>query len=650
MSSMALIDSSLSRRWKQFLAGPSCDVLLVSLVVARFLAYWVGALIHRPDDPLSVVAMYRYSETGYFTLIGAFLHNTFGDTTALETYEQGIRPTLVSVFPHGLFLRLFGFWGFAILDVLVPIAVYFLFKSLIQRLSGHVVVARLLAFIVCMRVGKIGSALVGEYFPEFWGHKVPRPFVTEIFFLGALVLMGRIAWVSTPGKPVPWKSWLGLSAALALLAQTQQYHAFSLLMPLGLLTLCVFIRYRGMERVKLVGALLLAGVVGIVCLWPMIAQRGMPMDEFERRILVVPFTLDRMPSPWLFYGEGDIVAIFAAVMTLVLGAWAFVAIRRHAGNEDRFGLHLMNATALLMAFSSFIAPWVTVAAFSKLFCVVHFYMAFLTISSASLLISASILLRLYRSSPSWRMPLWAGSFAVAGLAFALWGAHVGKHIVSIQTSPAVLVENSYEDRKVDFRSPFVALVKELEKPEYASAKVVATPDAQICSWWHVARKGFAYLPDATTTVLTDAQLEKRLLDQCQAMGMNEAQFRTWIRTPYNLLYSLLFERYVAYRLYQAFPLECYRPEDKAKFLSTERTLIDCFHFTLPQTEEDRLAAAFTARTGQPPKHPLDLLVIHTEEPFRPDPAHWEMKYENELFGLYQPMKDGTAARAASSTP
>ncbi|MEM7383884.1 MAG: hypothetical protein AAF514_02980 [Verrucomicrobiota bacterium] len=618
------------------------DAVFVFLILLRFAFYWVGQSAQRPEEPLSVAAIYRDIEPGYHTHFSSIWHPTTGETTIKEHYGEGIRSfPFPSLLPHGILLGLFGAPGIVLADLIIPLLFYFLLRGIVSRLSGNLFMGQLFSLAISLQAHKLSEKLIG--LPHFWGDKTPRPFVAELFFLSVLLLIIVIVRALALNQPLKSRVWIAFMASYALLIQCHFYLASALLAPVLLTFGFALFKARGRSDRKSWAAWSIGALAGLICLAPFVFQRLHEHEDIPRRMGVNAMSLGELPNPVELYGDHPSIhpLLFLSLIlfvALVLLPFLFQKLK----NGERQAALFFLGVAVLIASLSLAAPYINAFILGKLVIILRYEDAFFKAASYALLIEVCLFLSLIAPTAIFRRLARPATGVLLLLSLLVLGLQARQAFTKVQTRPSSFQDYRYRhavEEGVDYRNLFSELVRHLEGPAYSGDLVLGSFDTQVTAWWTTYRSGFTYSPDPTTCYLPDEVLETRVLELCRLLGMSEEQFIEWSHRGHNIIYSLFLQKYHATKFHLPYPIDDYSESDQARIHDPNARLIHPFIFCLPLSEEKRLVEAYRKipkGTGHLSGE-LDLLLVSKREPFRPDVKGLglEKRFENEGFILYQ---------------
>ncbi|MBD2325761.1 hypothetical protein [Alkalinema sp. FACHB-956] len=670
-------------------------------------SYWLLNRMQHSGESLPVSALYRGGDMEYYPLINAVGQLQWGEFALWEKLETGVGAfPWVSVSFHGLLERFLGIHGFWVADGLVTIAYYSLMTLVLRAfglglgweigLAGLLttgVIGGVLAEVsdvifnhlsqipsaafnrlllvlliglgcilsyVTVRFTALGSrrnqwfrlaiAAMALTFPvlfssvviPFWGGRIPRPFVTELFWLFQLGSLAAL-FVQRERYVGHWRIWAGLGISFSLLLQGDFHSAVVLAIANSTVMICLCWQLRqqsGQQRacIQGIGVSFLAAMVTSIPFW---IQRSLANPDATTRLGVFP--VDRghllfLPSELPYY----------LLVGLLLWGW-FLGLAGDRSAQSRRGLGLI---AILSVAACFALPISTVI-LGQTVQIYQFFDRFLRVMGFGLVIYGSYGLRqlFQRVQPEGLPQRWRAIGLATGLALALLfpfreaqalvsnGQHVRADFPEWQALP-------------DYRHNFNALVAELAKPEYHSAKVLGTLDVQVYAWWVTFQNGASYLPEAPLTTVSDREIEARLLSFCKLLNLSPQAFVGLINRSYTNLFWLGHGKYQASRAYTYAPLSDYFPAVQQQIGRTG--LLNSLSVALPISEQRRLLETYWQTPGPTGSNSklessklenskldsprLDIIVLTQDaslqgaSPIDPD---FELTYENPAFRLWR---------------
>lgn len=611
------------------------DAFLCFLVVLNFSLWWVGQHYQHPDDAISVLAMYR-EEPGYHPLFRSMGEPTLGETVIYEEYGQGIRfMPIPSLMPFGILIKLFGPYGYIVADAIIPVLFYLCMRKFATLLGGDLLVARIFAFFCTLRTYKFLEVLIGFKFPLIWGYKIPRPFVSELYFIGALIFI--LALILQPQRSQRQR-WIWLAVLIGLVAQSQFYFLLPLVVAASVAAVFALLDcYKdGKQLRQLFVTWCWCIAIGLVVFLPFIVQRLNESDDIHQRMGLVAMNLSSMPSIFAFYGDNPennalICFLLAAVALAIVAFYALI----HPNPEVRKG-HI-RATQVLgwLLLVSLLSPWLVVYLLNQTLLLHHFEKSFIAISSYCLLGCGLMLMKLPQSETIRNGIRKIILTSTAMVSLLLFSSQIWYYFTASPPPHTGVFDSSFDKHGTAYRKEFSKLADFLETRADEGDKVLGSFDTQVNSWWSSFGGGFVYSPDPTNSLASNEKLEFRVLEVAKIMRMPEAEFRLWVRDPYNIVYFLLLHKYAASRHYTASDLSDYHEEDLAKAWNEDTRVNDANVFVMPRSEEERLTKAMLALPDVAPQHRLDLLVVASPVVGEPSSERFEMVYSSDIFRVYK---------------
>lgn len=613
------------------------DALLAGLAVAAMLTYWVTGLRR---DPIDVVTIYRDGDYEYFPLVAGLAEPTLGDPIHWEDHGEGVVSfPLPSLLPHAVATRVFGAYGFLVLDVLLVTAVYAIVAALLRALLIPRPLAALLAF-----ASACGSApplqevlgLLGLWVTPLWGIRFPRPLVADVYLLLSCLLLLRLV---AHGAHQRAREWALAGATLGLVVQSEPYAAPTLIavhlagavhLALGPL--------RGERRRLLLRLSAALAAFALVCSF-YVVQRVVEDPGVPARLGLFPIARGtEVPSFW----PTSRWPLVLTVLTLALSARHDPGPERRRALACLAGLVGVSAAALpgtCLLLGKTIQPY-HFAYMNRLFCTLA---AYACVGAAVAWLARAIagsdrpLARRARGRAGVAVAAGAGAWLVLGQLEEATGQRVraAKRSSHLRTDLDYHFELTAND---DYRRHFDALVQTLRSPAYADARVLGTLDAQVLAWWSLHGGRFAFAPGPFMTTAPDALVEERLLRLLALLDLEEARLGDLLDVRYVNAYFFGHAKYQASRARTFAPLSDYTPEARARISST--TFFDSWNLELPLSERRRLEARYREqRRSTEPLPRLDVIVLlndAVQRDLRPDPARFVLTHESAVFRVYRP--------------
>lgn len=631
-------------RTRPFRSSAVIQAVFFVLVVIKSAAYWIGSAIQRPNDPLSTIVLYRGKDIESFPIVKTLGHFGLGEPALYETYNHGVlQERLIPWIGHAFLFRFLGASGFIVADLLLT-PLRFVLLSWVLRLSGvgRSVAIAVSAVLTCSAIDDFG-----EVFPRlagipirFWGLRLPRPYVSELILLlavaGALTALN--AWRERRHAPT-W-AWALAGGALAVLFQSDLYSATGLALAFVAIVAIEWLATPRANRAALFrGALTAAGVAiafGIIG----VLQSALTNPEGIVRLGLFP--ISRLDPPVI-----DAPRWYAATAGLMAIAWLLsrqspsaLGARAAAQSSGRLVL-------LATCVGGLVAMPLTSILLGKGIELYHYRDAFTRYFSLAL-----VVVGLHVGERVWhhvRQAVRADSALSSDAdqpdGFA-WAIIVPAALLCVLFAARFAISNPQRSDHMrsdfaewaalsDYRQPFVDLARELSADGYEKDLVLGTFDHQVWSWWVTFERRYSYLADACTSNASDAELERRTIQLAKLMGMTRAEFVTFARRRYVMIFWMSCAKYQGTTAYSYAPLEDYTEEDRRQITSTP----DYLNFTvaLPLSQQERLADLFDA-TDVADMTRLDLVVLTKDDSvarFAPPSSDFELTYENSLFRVWQ---------------
>ena len=326
--------------------------LLLMLVLFKACSYWLISHWLHPDEPLSVLAMYRVGDIQYYPLFSALARLIFGEHSLFEHVGQGLLSLPFPLFfLHALGLRFLGSVGFIAVDILAAFSYYAILVMFLRVLNiprklaectGILVISQapeplfallrrlyrdysmyryplllclgaslaVLGFVVLKgaekgslqmfpRMGRLAVLVLllipwmilgPNGMPVWWGWRIPRPFITGIISLGCLCLLVTL-WLHHRKylhSPKFAILWGGLGIGIAALVQSDIYSAESILILTAGMMGYLLFVHSQQERASYIKGFLIFGSVALVTTCPFFFQRAFEHPDVPLRLGLFP--------------------------------------------------------------------------------------------------------------------------------------------------------------------------------------------------------------------------------------------------------------------------------------------------------------------------------------------------------------------------
>lgn len=649
---MTLFTGSRDRLW--FLLG-----CMLSLCVLGTYYGWGWA---RGEDT-SLLVMYRpgVGDFDYFPLARQFGEGRMGDHfTSGHLHEGWVAFPCFSVLAHGLALSTLGPLGFALADILAPCVYFAVAFRLLRAVGASAAVSALLAVFVTLR----GFAMVGDFlvetcgyrlhmipfflqFLQMWTLRFPRTLISEIYVLGAL---GSWLILIRQGLGVKRGWWIGVAFWMAGMLQSDIYSFAAL----GLVFAAALGWHAfGRPRPPGVGKNFALGL-GLFFLLavPFVIQQLQLTEDVAQRFGVFPFARSRVlelaPFALHFFPGAFALVVFAL-------PWAIWAVLRWRGDSGSYptslavaltGLHLA-AYVAMPAFVLLAGKGVQLYHFRD---TAHTLLGWSAIANLALAFTAVARSRVFSARPLPRVIPAAGLVVAVVLLVGMVNQSIALARGHL-TTPGLPRQYGLETSRwtATYHADFRALGRELSSERYRDARILATVESEVYSWWTGMLGRHSFLAHPFSSPLPDEMLVPRIVTFARLNQIPADGFVPWIvpHTGYDTIHNIWISsaRYSANPLYTYAPLADYTAEER---LAIARAApLDTWHLVMPQSERRRFAALYAADLRKPePKIEFDLMVVsHRWPALDPDPRRFRLVYENPTFRVYRP-----ASAVAGSGP
>lgn len=616
--------------WESLRPDTPYRAALLVIVAFSGAAFWLAAKILHPDVPLGVLAMVRNGggqngDVQIYPVITSLFH--VGEEVVYEALGSGIRSTpFVILLPHGVLYALFGVSGFAVADVLFKLLYYASLCALLKTVGLRVAgVSESISALVTAN----GQALMSLVAKTLWGKswvlflgtmRIPRPFVTDSVLFWALALILVPFLVGTSG--MKRASWIALGALLGVLMQWDPYLFLPLALVLGsgggywLLS----ILRNPTQRTQLIGSWILMAATGALIASPYVAQRLIERPEIPARLGLFPVS---RTTPIVSAGGVPFLAIATALVVATVGILLTTSVRERT-RRVRPLLALWIVTTLAT-----VALPISCVVLGRAAQTYHAGITVRTMASLLIVVCAGHALAVVIERVRALHRTWARGLvrAAAGTAKVLI---CGLCLVFTATTAWTQAEAQPD-------TSFLRLATALSQRHRPEWRVIGTLDPQVSWWWTSFGGGNAYVPDATVTIVSDAELEKRLAAFCREIGMSRDEFRAEIVQWETMARWLGGLKYQAFSSYTPVPLADYPEQERARIRATAAD--DCWALVLPTSAVERLLRIFdaTAPAADLPQR-LDLIVIRQEtstQHLAPRPERYNLIYADDAYRVWE---------------
>jgi hypothetical protein len=608
-------------------AAAVLGICLAAAVLRAGLPWVIHAARHPGEDPTVRVLYCTSIDLQYLPQITAGARLNFGETELYESYGRGLKSyPFASTLPYSLCYALFGTAGFPVLELAVSVLMLLLVAAFLRECGAPPPWNWLGAVLYISNYGEVVRflGLHGWVVPvpfALWGTRGPRPFVSDLYMVGTLILLvrlfGRDVRATSPA------AWAGVGLGLAAMLQCDPFTGFAVGVVAGLVALAKLARpavggrpvAAWALRVGLMAAALAAASV------PFLVQRWQEHPDIPVRFGAFRYP-GRLPP---FLGAGDWAGLGVAWLAVGLT----VRLRAGSGGPTARGAPWL--LGLLCTAAFFTLPAMTVLT-GKLIQVNQYVGRFRAVAGLTYLVALVELTRF--AAERWaRRPgrvalalLLAAAALTVGVAAARGWVKAGYTRSPRLQSPEL----------PHYRRDLDALAKELAGPAYADCRVLGTLQYELDVWWSTFR-GNVFVPDAFITNAPDAEVERRYARFFKLVGADEELFLWFLRDPVRLYHWLGTLKHQVTVYYSHAPLDRLPAPPTPAELEAGR-----YEFPLVQLsvdDERHLRELFRA-TGPDDDPPLrlDLIVLPNVPEFQalaPPAERFEPVYRNESFRAYR---------------
>ncbi len=600
---------------------------LYGFVIICAIRPWVISTALFPHDPAAVHVIYRspMGDIEYFPEINALGRGVLGEHAVYELQNEGVMSfPMASLVPHAIGTAIFGnYWGYVWADVAVTLAFFLLFREWCRLFSASDGWANFIAAIFACGLPDIYVNL-----GQIWGQRLPRPFVSDLYFIAGITLLTWMTW--KPERMRLLWAWLGIGAIFALCLQSFIYYMPVLVLAVGYSVITwVSQNFREMATAfSRIGTALLLFVVLII---PFLCQRAFESPDAQGRLGVFP--VDRW-TIWMspIWRDPEGTFLLGTYCVIMLGILNVFAKRLRMPPVPWRLIFLMAA----LQFGALLAMPLTATLTGKLIQPYHF----LTVSRS---IQTCLLVALISYIVGGLIPRFKLARVFAAALLAISFCIVTKREIAADVAIRHLRPDIYTPPGPGYHEAFANLVRELDRDIYKDDKVAATTDHQVYSYWVGFHRGFAFFPDNFLTTLSDRQIEDRLLWFGREEGLDADSLARFLNQKATMVFWLGSDLYQCSPVYQKDPLSDYQPTDVARNFDHPPDL-GSFALALPNSVvlrlQDRYAQIKASPESERPR--LDLIILAADQKHYPlpdpDSSLYRLTYHDEYFRVWQTIK------------
>ncbi len=598
-----------------------------------------------PGEPASVSVIYRHpsGDIQYFPMVAALARGEFGEFTLKEEAGTGVWSfPFASLAWHAAGFALSGKYGFALADMAVTTAYYLLLVALYRTAGVSLPLCAVWALLAASHLAPTLEVWLPRL-PPFqpvsspWGDRFPRPFVSEVYTLAALVALARLAIKGIGG---PRSDWVCLGAALSLTVQSDIYTAMTLLGVAGIVALRDLWRRDDRARGNVVAAAITLALLST----PFVLQR-----LWEHPDLPVRFGVFSVPRLRPLFSRN---LLTEAAPRLAALAAAYGLLRAFSPEVDRtFGVGravmLRRLLGLFMGIVvlAYAALPVSTVVLGKAIQIYHFLDAASKLSAYATtvcfllgldFVGRNLLPRLARIS--------LGSKPMAAFALAFLS------LVVINLRAKTGIHSAYADHlrrdvhgelsnldPTPYRTEFAGLIRHLTGVTSRERPVLATFDPMIYSWWLTFGGGYSYLADSFVSCVPDRTVESRLAVFCRLIGMSREEFEAHLRKPQVQRFWFGANKYQASRAHAFAPIGEYDGAVQREIRSG--SIHNNWHTVVPSSEVERLGREFERVTPADfSRRELDVIVLTNDASMAahsPPAGDWDLSFKSPRFRVYR---------------
>jgi hypothetical protein len=194
-----------------------------------------------------------------------------------------------------------------------------------------------------------------------------------------------------------------------------------------------------------------------------------------------------------------------------------------------------------------------------------------------------------------------------------------------------------------YRNDLRQVVQKLRKAWADGARVLATNDTEVLTWWTTFVDGTAVLPDSFTSALSDYHIEQGIIQFAKTFELTPLELQNFLETRRYMIWFLGAEKYQASRIHQYAPLSDYSPEQRVLIEVLQPPLRTEWQVFLPKSELSRILSAYQQAESAPSYQP-DVIVLLRDEYFQKvtrRPVGYERALFNSSFEMLLPDRSRT---------
>lgn len=612
----AIPDKFLARRFASATSALGISEGTVALLVAVLgggfigILYWVFLLLVGPSEPLRISILYRFGDNDYLPLIYALARGEYREFSDFATYGRGFLPfPMVSIAPYSIGVALAGDPGFIMADFVVGAARALVLQRTLLLLSRRPLASAFMALVL----------VVVLYDVHAWSYRIPRPFVTQVFYLLAFHLSLRL-WLTRASD-----RWLWPAAHGVLIAATVQgdLHGGVFLGVAAALTL-VATAWRNENILSVTRYGLVLGVGFALTVAPFVVQASLaPAD-----VLVRWGTFDHSRA-W----EQPLIETIALPLAL-----SIAVIPLFFRRTEQFGEQVAAAAVgLLFVLAALLASSVFIGVLGRAIQIYQFYEKIPQVAAFALAITIALVLLQRIASPTLLAIVMAAT-TLATLQPIAGGAKGTAQRTSQQVVEAGIPIITHT--RTTYRADIAGVWLHLARSAKPGLRVLGTFDQQLAMLWSMDGDHSLLVPDTFQTMVGDAVIEERTLALARLIGMTDAQLRMNLDGPAGFKYFQV--RFLTHARWQASPFQL--PADPMRYNKDQLARIvkgakgdNATYWTLemPEDEKQRISAKYAVTVLQPRP---DFIVVNTTGLSQnlpgPSAPNYRQTYSNRSFRVF----------------
>lgn len=503
-------------------------IFILSFLITSviFGSFWLSLFLAFPGEPISISVIFRGNDLQYFPFVESLSRFELSPTYSKSVTSEYVSAYSMSSFVlHSILFSMTGPFGFVISDWV------FIFASVLccfLLLRDFKIKFPIIIFIICL-FWLISNLPTLSYLMAFIvGDRFPRPLVSGPILLSALIFLFRAfrnLEFNLSTKLHFFKSAILNGSLASILLQAIFYPFLAYGATCFLLIIVVLYQRRIQNYLLFLGWIGTAIMVFLLVSTPFIFQQLMGLDDQVTRFGVYDLnSLNRFAHlEQLMPSKTEYVLFF------LLGIMLF--FKRSFGGPELKNTDLQ----ILFCFSvaSFFSPFIFTLISSKMVVFPHLTILKklgLTISLVVLAPSCVKDILHFKKFPKIHNLLY--TVTPLGLSVIFLTFVVMENLEKAQRQ-TMRPDHFYVSQPETFRKKELPkLFDEIQKKYNSESKpTLLTNDIHTMTYWLLNQKGFLHMPDVFSTVLSNEEIETKLIMMARTLGWSGQEFLDWLIIP-----------------------------------------------------------------------------------------------------------------------